>query len=77
MNDLIDNYLKENEYYSISYESSEFVNEELASPQIKNAIDYIKKKLDFSYSFGTLYGSIMDMLFQGSVHWRCEQSGAC
>ena len=49
MNDLIDNYLKENEYYSISYESSEFVNEELASPQIKNAIDYIKKKLDFSY----------------------------
>lgn len=49
MDDLIDNYLKENEYYSISYESSEFVNEELASLQIKNAIDYIKRKLDFSY----------------------------
>ena len=39
MNDLIDNYLKENEYYNISYESSEFVDEELASLQIKNAID--------------------------------------
>lgn len=49
MSDLIDSYLKENEHFSISYESSEFVNEELASPKIKLAIDYIKKMLDFSY----------------------------
>ena len=49
MKELIEHYIKENEYLNLWDESNEFINVENASQEMKKHIDYIRSKVNFIY----------------------------
>lgn len=66
MRELIENYIKKNEHFNISYESSEFINVDSATDEIKQHIDYLKTKLNFSYGDNLC----VDQPFAPMIVWR-------